>query len=53
MTKMIVDVGILTEEDIFHNDMMLIFEPVLHFRFAVLPNVFFSEVDNTAQNANL
>ena len=34
------------EEDVFNNDMMLIFEPVLHLKLDVLPNTFLSVVEN-------
>ena len=38
------------EEDVFNNDMMLIFEPVLHLKLDVLPNTFFSVVDNSLKS---
>ena len=51
MTKIIVEVVVLNEEDVLTNSMMLIFESVLHLNFEVLSNKFFSVVGNTAQNA--
>lgn len=38
------------EEDVFNNDMMLIFEPVLHLKLDVLPNTLFSVVDNSLKS---
>ena len=48
---MIVEVVVLTEEDVLTNSMMLIFESVLLLNFEVLSNKFFSVVGNAAQNA--
>ena len=38
------------EEDVFNNDMMLIFEPVLHLKLDVLPNTFLSVVENSLKS---